>query len=136
MADLSTLDFGKQAEEGATVTLRNPIDNSVLTDDSGKEMTITVVGMDSQTFQKAENFIANQRIAKMQRSKGKLGTAEESRNDEVELLSRVTLGWHIQLNGEIQEFNAANARKVYTSIGWIREQLKSFIEDRANFLKS
>jgi hypothetical protein len=48
-----------------------------------------------------------------------------------------TVGWSNIEDGENPiPFSEGNARDIYTRFIWIREQLETFIADRANFLKA
>ena len=125
------------ADKGATMLLRHPVDNSVLTDDAGKEMSITFAGKDSDLYRKAEKLIGNRRINRMKTTRRYTSTVEEQETDTIELLAACTMDWYLVVEGKTPECNAIEARKLYSTAGIgpvIVEQALAFIEDRASFL--
>jgi hypothetical protein len=136
MADLSALDFSETAEQGAKLVLRDPISNEVLTDDAGNEQFIIFRGKDSITYQKTVNKITNAKFEKANRTRRLIGTAEESLNEEIELLAQAAISWNVFIGGQKPECNVAEVRKLLTKLPPIREQAQAFVDNRANFLKS
>ena len=131
--DLSTLDTVKGSNEGFDVKLYNPVTNEDL------DITITVLGRDSDLFVKTTRAQSKKRMAKLQ--KGSFRNAslspEEHEQDGIELLAEVTKGWEgIELDGKTLEFSKENAIDVYTRFPWIKEQIDSAVGDRANFISS
>ena len=50
-----------------------------------------------------------------------------------EALAAATVSWNLTENGKELECNRENARKLYREVAFIREQVLSFSNDRANF---
>ena len=75
------------------------------------------------------------RIAK----KGRLELADpqEDADYEIDRLVACTLGWKgIARDGKEIECNAGEARAIYESAAWIRNQATEFLGESANFLQS
>ena len=67
----------------------------------------------------------------------RLDPAKVRRFENIELLVACTLNWAgIRAKGQPLPFSVDNARVIYAKLPWLREQVKAFIEDRANFLKA
>lgn len=132
--DLADLDTVAPANDGAEMSLRHPATQTPLHDENGREVTITLAGIDSDAFRKAQRAAINKRIANGGRTKI---LAEEYETEQIEMLIRCTLTWHgIVLDGEKLECTATNARRLYQALPWVREQADQFIADRANFIRS
>ncbi len=130
--DLSTLT--PNADQGAVMTVLNPITMQPLRDDAGDDVTITLAGEDSEVYRSAQRAATNKRLA--MRGKGKI-TAEELEAEALELLARCTLQWSgIVWEGKALECNAKHARMLYQALPWLREQVDAFIADRSHFLTS
>jgi len=132
--DLGKLDLITASSEGVQMELYHPVEEVSF----DPPVYITVVGMDSDTYQKASRDIQNKRLKRIQ-AKGRVrfqATAEELEQESVELLARCIVGWeNIEWEGSPLTFNYENAKKLM-GILWIREQVDTFIGDRANFLKT
>lgn len=132
--DLSSLDTRKAAGDGAKYQLRHPVEDTPITTDDGKPVTITVIGTDSEAFRRAAQAQANSRLKHGQRSRV---TAETVESDATDLLVACTTGWSgIVVDGKELDFSAENARALYDRFPWIREQVSAFAAERANFLKA
>lgn len=130
--DLANLE---SADEGVPVTILHPATNQPLRDDDGNDVTITVMGQDSQAFQQAKRRAMNRRMAAMRGGRGAKLTAEELEAENIATLVACTVGWSgLALEGKPLTFDAKNVRMVYERFPWIREQVDEFIGDRANFL--
>jgi len=130
--DLSTLDAATEA----AMQLRHPGTNVVLKQDDGRPITITLAGVDSERYRKAQRALTNQRL-KMGGRRGGAGTltAEELESAGLETLVACTVAWDgIILDGQALECNPANARTLYARLPWVRDQADEFMGERANFL--
>lgn len=133
MLDLSQFDTVPAANQGQVMEVLHPATNQPLLDDEDNPVTITLAGIDSDVFRKAQRAATNRRLAMKGRTKI---TADELETDALETLVACTLGWSgIGMNGEALECNHANIRKVYTEFRWLREQVDEFVGDRAAFMK-
>jgi len=134
--DLTLLDTSSAADEGAELQLVSPVDETVLRDDkTGEAVSIRLLGSDSKDFMKISQKIQDKRLQK-RFSKGKVKmTAAELDADAMELLIACTKSWkHIVIDKQPLPFNETNVRMLYDRFPWIREQVDTFINDRANFL--
>lgn len=131
--DLATLDITKAANEGATMEVLHPTEGTVLKDEAGKPITITLIGQDSEKVKKRQRVEMNKRLKNGRRQ---TMTAEELEEQGLQLLAFCTLSWSgIKLDGQDLDCNAANAVIVYQRLPWLKEQVDAFVGDRANFLK-
>lgn len=133
--DLATLDMAN-AESGAVMTVRHPVSDAVLEGTDGQAITITLAGSDSERFRKVQRASTNRRLKTQSSRRGQV-TSEELEADSLETLAACTISWRgLVVDGEALECNAANARKAYKRLPWLKEQVDAFVGDRANFLKA
>ena len=127
--DLAKYDVVSAAEEGATLTLRDPV-----SDVPFEGSTITVLGTDSKLYRDAVKAKLNSRLN--QKKSAKVDMDQEERKS-IELLARMTVGWTgIARNGSEVDCTFENAVAVYREFPWIKEQVDEFVSDRSNFLRS
>jgi hypothetical protein len=132
--DLATLDIVKSAGEGAVMEVVHPVEGTVLKDDNGQPITITLMGADSEKAKKRQRAEVNKRLKSGRNNKI---TAEELEENGVNLLALCTLSWSgIKLDGQLLECTAENAAMLYQRTPWLREQVDAFVGDRGNFLKA
>lgn len=125
------MDFAtKTFDDYATLQLRDPITDEVLTDNDGNPVTITLYGRDSSVYRQAENREANKRLSKRKFK----ATKEQLDASGLEILAACTKDWSgIEWEGELMSCSQDNARKLYKAAPWVREQVDEFVDDRANF---
>lgn len=136
ITDLSTLDTVKKSNAGFEVPIYNPGTN----EDIG--FFITVLGKDSDEFQKVSRAQQKKRMDKM--SKGGFRNAnvpiESIEADGVQLLAAVTKSWRhgdkptFTLDGQELACTKENAVIVFERFPWIKEQVDAAVGDRANFI--
>ena len=131
--DLSTIDTVKGANEGFDVRIYHPGTNEDL------DITINVLGKDSDEFQKVSRAQSKKRLAKMNkggfRSSGMV-FPEEIEQDGIQLLAACTRAWKgVVIDGKEVACNLDNAVMVYERFPWLKEQVDTAIGDRANFIK-
>lgn len=133
--DLSTLDTAELANQGALLELRDPAGNPVLQED-GSPVTLTLLGEDSDVVTHVNNRNANQ-FLRGTSAGGQAVTAEMSKTNEINKFAAATVGWSgIVVDGEAIQFSADAAKELYRRFPWIRDQVRTFIGDRANFTKA
>lgn len=126
--DLAQLDTTAAANEGADIELLHPTTGAPL------GVLITVCGTDSDAYRQALRERQNKRLRNAKRGGATL-TAEEIEAEALDLLVRCTSGWTgVELDGKPVAFTREAARDLYRRFRWIREQVDTAIEDRANFL--
>lgn len=131
--DLLKIDTTPAANEGAVMEVRHPTTGEVLLD-NGEAVTITLLGTDSDAFEKINDAAVNRRL----KGTGRLvPLAEEQRVIAIEMLAGCTLAWKgigVE-DGKNLEFSRPNAKLVYTKFKWLRDQVDKFVGDRTNFTK-
>lgn len=127
--DLAALDTSAACNQAVEIEIRHPITDEPL------GVFISVLGRDSDIYQRKVRALANDAIDRQRRGKGpkKLDEAED---DNIAALAAVTTGWrNVVLHGEELAFSVANARKLYTAVKPIREQVQEAVNDLENFLR-
>ena len=131
--DLSTINVTQSAELGAEMELEHPVTGEVIKDDSSKPVTFTLMGMDSAAYRNKQRDIQSRRMSKMMKGKGSPMLSDV---DACELLADCTKSWSgVVLEGKPVKFSTKAAFDLYMEHHWIREQVDTFIADRANFFK-
>jgi len=126
----------KRVGETGTIELK-AADGGRLTDDDGNVLSVTVYGPGSKVWQQAQAEMNRQRAVRLRESGGRIeGAIENAVDDQVELLSRITVrfnGWTYPDAGEGQAmFRAAYAD---LQLGFIRDQVFAGANDWAPFSK-
>ncbi len=119
------------------VTLYHPVTGEALKNADGTEMTITVHGPYSKTYKSLMHDQQNKRLAKVQRSGGKLSlSAEEIEASAFDTLVKCVAGWNVTLDndGKKAKFTEDAVRDVLTQLPWVREQVEAVFTDTRAFL--
>ena len=143
--DIGDIDTVGAANNGFEVELYHPATN----EDLG--IFITVLGKDSDTFQKISRQQNKKRMDRMSKNGFRAGkvsapSQEELDADNLEILASCSVSWRtvegdeesetILFNGEALAFSISAAKKLYSARPWIKEQIDIAIGDRANFIKA
>lgn len=138
--DLSKLNAATTAPKGVAMKVVDPRTDEPLFDEmeggAKQYVTITLLSSDSNEYKRVSHKVANRKLKKIT-ARGRIPklTAEETENDQLDLLVACTLGWeNVVYEGQPLEFNPENVRMLYSKVPVIREQVDAFIGDRANFL--
>ena len=122
-------------KETTDVTLYNPVNSEILTNEHRSEMTITVHAPYSKKYKTISHAQQNRRLMKAQRTGGKLNlTAEEIEASALDLLVKCVSGWNITLSGEQPDCTEAKVREVFEALPWVREQVDAALGDAQAFL--
>ena len=127
----------EKSETGSVMVVKDPNTNEPILNDDGSEVTITLAGMDSARWRKAQDMVGDKRLKS---ANPKTGSSYKSmadvRDDQSTLLAHATIAWSgIELDGAVLECTVENAKKLYSrpNLVWLSEQVDKFIFDRANF---
>lgn len=124
--DFASRDVTAKAEEGAELEVLDPVNGNPV------GVFITLAGADSAVHRKATAAIANRRAKGGFRRNINL---DDLQTESIEVLARCTLGWSgVVLDGKDVPLSKEAAVALYTRFPWLREQVESFISDRANYL--
>jgi len=130
-------DFDTSGNAGVVLPVKHPITGVPLTLADGTAVTLTVAGVDGERYQAAFTTQVNKRLQTSLNARSQQQTAEDLMRENIDLLVAVTLDWQgIEKAGAPLPYSPANARALYERLPWLREQVKAFVEDRANFLKA
>ena len=122
-------------KETTDVTLYNPVNSEIMTNEDSSEMTITVHGPYSKKYKTISHAQQNRRLMKAQRTGGKLNlTAEEIEASALDLLVKCVSGWNITLSGEQPDCTEAKVREVFDALPLVREQVDAALGDAQAFL--
>lgn len=102
-------------------------------------VVFTVVGKDSDVYRAKIKAMANENMTReamlARRGKPDIQTIDKLEAKNIDALVAATVGWsNVELDGEVLEFNAANARKVYQRILPVREQVLEAVNDLELFM--
>lgn len=125
----------KPTSDTIVVELKHPITDEPLLMDSGSPMSVTVMAPYSAGYKKVFHDQANKRIQRNAK-KAKEITYEEIEEGSLDLLSRTTVEWSLQLGGSSLAFSQAKAKEIYSDFFWIKDQVLEAQGDLANFMKS
>lgn len=131
------MDFGKLkvtegANKGAEYHVLDPFTEEPAfyeQADSQYPVTVTILGMDSDTYRKAQ-LDSQRRFLKGR------GKPEPSDIDDaaIRITARCIVSWQgFFMDGEEIACNAENAYKLLKENQWLRDQLQQFQQDRRNF---
>lgn len=132
MFDLDVIDTKTRSEAGAIMPVK-ALDGAPLLNSEGKPVEIIVKGPDSADYTRLLRTQIKKRMAR-----SGVPTEEQSTEDEadlIELLVACTLGWNNLLDKAKQPvtYSAEACRQLYRGFPVIRDQVDSFIANRANF---
>lgn len=137
MHDLSKL---KITTETVTVELLHPVTEEPLMNPDGTPMSVTVYGSYSSVYQKIQDELSDERIAKsfsIGKSKEVVKTlpkTSEIREQSVDALAKSTIEWNLTMNKKPIEFSLEAARQLYTDFPFIRAQVEEKATDFEAFL--
>lgn len=131
-ADLSGLDASTSGEKPVFLQLRHPANDELMATSSGKPIGLLLFGRDSAAWKKHQRGITQRLLGRRTMKQ----SAEEIEENALSQTVALTAGWPVpfQVNGERLTYSPANARKLYQTFPWVKEQADEFIGDRANFL--
>lgn len=125
--DFATLDSAAKADDGADLAVLHPVSGEKL------GVVIRLAGADSAVHRKAAAAIASRRAKGGFRRTINL---DDLQTESIEVLARCTLGWSgVVLDGKDVPCGKEAAVTLYTRFPWLREQVETFISDRANYLQ-
>lgn len=131
--DLNALDTSASSNEGVKMEVEG-IDGATILQKDGKPVTITLLGIDSETMQKRQNELTNDTMKKGFRPKPQ--SAEKMRSERVKTLALATVTWDgVEIDGKELTFSYENALSLYRRLPALAEQVDNFVGDRANFTK-
>lgn len=131
--DLSSIDTVKGANGGFAVPICHPGTSEEL------GIAITVLGKDSDEFQKISRQQSKKRMDRMSKGgfRNQAISPEEIEQDSLNLLAACTKSWTgVVLEGQPLPCTKENAIMLYERFPWIKEQVDQAIGDRANFIGS
>jgi hypothetical protein len=134
MADLAALAFSSDPVE---MQILHPTTNEVLTTDSGEEMALLLVGLDSDECRKADREITNRRLRNQTMGSRKVKiSAEEIESESFDKTCACVVGFkNVVVNGVEIEFSKKNVKDLFTTLPWLKRQAEDFIYDQSNFIK-
>lgn len=120
------------ADEGAVMQVVHPD-----TEEPIEGMTITLLGQDSNVYEKISLKRSQAALARI--SKGKKAIDMDAQQVQANMLDdlvALTVDWTgFELDGKPLKPTPENVREVYTGWKFIREQAQEFVADRANFFR-
>lgn len=137
--DLKNFDTAASANKPASLQLRNPsTDEPLMYTPQGspteKPVTISLYGKDSKVYTEKQKLLAGAQIKQSMNRRNRM-SVDQMLAGGLDLLVAATAGWDgIIENNTPVVFSPDEARRIYTTYPWIKEQVDEFISDRGNFL--
>lgn len=121
------------ADQGAVMQVVHPD-----TQEPIEGMTITLLGQDSNVYEKISLKKQQSALARISRGKNALDVdAAQMQADGINDLVALTVDWTgFELDGKALKATHEHFRQVYVGWKWIREQVQEFVADRANFFRA
>lgn len=132
--DLANLDFGKNPEITAVMTVIHPITGEEMFQEDDTPVTVTLLGMESSVAKRVTKARAQKQLNK----RNQKVDLDEAREFTISLQAKlITASSGLKENGQDLDLtDQATAIDVLTRYSWLREQIDEFITDRANFYKA
>lgn len=134
--DLAQIDTKTLAEAGVDMPVRL-LDGKPLIARNGERVYITLLGSDSQKYRALTRSQVRKRMEQLAGGKQTLTDADMDETDRevLDVLVACTVGWKgvLDTDGQAIEFQDENVRKLYLAYPVVRDQVESFISNRANF---
>ena len=132
---MSLLSIGK-TKDTTDVVLYHPVNGEALLNDDGSQMSITIHGPYSKRYKQISHEQQNRRLAKAQRSGGKMNlTAEELEASSLEILIKCVVDWNVTLTKGVEKFSEEKVRSTFDTLPWVREQVDAAFGDTRAFLE-
>jgi len=135
MFDIAKLDTHTLQEKGLPMTVKHPKTGAAVLDDTGKPVTLTLLGRHSDTARGAARRISERTAEQIMRGVRK--TEEQVAADNTDMLVSATVGWSFtKMDGEDFPCTVENAKKFYADPRFrlIKEQALDFFVNEGNFL--
>ncbi len=127
--------FDLSGLSGLTVAQEEGFDVSISHPKTGEPLgiTIRVAGPDSKRVKQARAIIVNERTDMRIRKP----SAERMDDESNRITAASIISWSgVVVSGKTWEYSSQNAHRLMVQWPFIREQIDSFVGDRANFIKS
>lgn len=137
--DLAEVDTKSLSNGGVFMPVRRLNSDEPLVAKNGKQVRIRLRGPDSDVYREFTRKQVQKRLARTNDPK-KLNELDfdEIESDALEMLTAVTVGWENVLDPDGKEipFSPDAARALYAAYPVVREQVDTFVANRAHFLKA
>lgn len=137
MFDLATLDTRTRAEAGAPMTVRNPRTGAPVLNGDGQEVTITLLGRGSQTYEDVQRRMLERRVERQ--AQGVRISAEDTYAEDTAILAACTKGWTFEaLDGQPFPCTPENVNRLWNDrrFPWLRDAAIAFLSQHGNFLST
>lgn len=135
--DLAQIDTKTLAETGVDMPVKS-LDGKPLIARNGEQVAITVLGSDSSKYRALTRVQVRKRMEQIASGKTTMTDTDMDETDRevMDVLVACTVGWKnvLDTSGNAIPFTNDNVRKLYEAYPIIREQVESFISNRANFI--
>jgi len=116
------------------VEIKHPITGEALKNDDDTPMTITLHATHSKDYKSVMHEQTNRRL-KAASATGRVDiTSEELEENTLEVLAKATKSWNLTFGGEKPELTVDAAKKLYTEVFWIKDQLDGGISNSMGFM--
>lgn len=138
MSNVQLDSLGLDIDTPSKMTINHPTTGQPLVDEAGNEAYLELLSADSEAAGQHEHEVLDRRLKPGRKNQP---TARSLEADDVELWVRLCKGWHlVALDGRAIDlpFTQVNVKAIFGSrrMLWLKEQARSFINERANFSKT
>lgn len=136
--DLEQMETRTLSETGVELALRSVGGTEPLLTKDGKQISLLVLGPDSETYRSKMRENMQKRVQRQANGQKDADDATAAERDGIELLALCTKGWS-NMNGKDGSplpFTTEAARQLYSRYPAIRDQVDVFMGNRVNFTKA
>lgn len=120
--------------DSVEVILFHPSNHEILQNEDGTAMTVVLHAQHSKEYKKVLYEMTDARLNNTSAKDLTKFKAAEIEESSMSLLTKITKSWDITFDGEKPELTEENARKVYTEVFWIKEQLEGSLGAALDFM--
>jgi len=132
MTDLKDL---TPKSDTVVVTLKHPSTGTILGNEDGSPMTITLHAPHTKSYKKVMYGKTQDRIEKIKETGDKKIDFDELEDITLSTLAEVTTEWNITYDGKKPTLSVKKAIEIYNEVFWIRNQIEEAISDNVDFTK-
>jgi hypothetical protein len=133
--DLGSIDTIEACNKAAEIEIKHPVTGAPT------GVFISVLGKDSDAYRSIVRGMADETLKRQAMGKNDSATLEKLEQKNIEALVAVTTGWRtgdeafVVVKGEQLPFTSANARRVYSELLPVRDQVAEAINNLENFMR-
>lgn len=129
------LDSVGKSKDESTVYIKHPATGKIIQNDDKSEMSITLYGEYSQTYQDTFYERTQARIQKSRETGETSMSYQDMEEESFEVTVRCTKDWNLTDSDGPVELTEENVRRIYKEYPWVYQQARVHMENSSNFLE-